>query len=65
MAAQLSAHDQLVAELRAHIPATLGIANRAYGAAHAALDTGTRHDLERVGAASTNLAIALGALRPD
>ena len=65
MAAQLSAHDQLVAELRAHIPATLGIANRAYAAAYAALSVATQRDMERVGNKATDLVIALGSLRAD
>jgi hypothetical protein len=65
MAAQLSEHDALVAQLRAHIPAAQGMADRAYAAAHASLNTGTQRDMERVGNKATDLVIALGALRSD
>jgi hypothetical protein len=65
MAAQISEHDALVEQLRAHIPAAQGIADRAYSAAHAALNTGTQREMERVGNKATDLVIALGALRSD
>lgn len=65
MAAQISEHDQLVSELRAHIPAAQGVANRAYAAAHVALNTATQRDMERVGNKATDLVLALGALRSD
>jgi hypothetical protein len=65
MAAQLSEHDTLVAQLRAHIAAAQGVADRAYAAAHAALNTGTQREMERVGNKATDLVIALRALRSD
>jgi hypothetical protein len=65
MAAQISDHDALVEQLRAHIPGTQGIADRAYAAAHASLNTGTQREMERVGNKATDLVIALGALKSD
>jgi hypothetical protein len=65
MASQLYDHDALVEQLRAHIPAAQGMADRAYAAAHAALNTGTQREMERVGNKATDLVIALGALRSD
>ena len=65
MPAQLSEHDALVEQLRAHIPAAQGVADRAYAAAHTALNTGTQRAMERVGNRATDLVIALGALRSD
>jgi hypothetical protein len=65
MAAQLSDHDALVAQLRAHISAVQRVADLSYAAAHAALNTGTQREMERVGNKATDLLIALGALRPD
>ena len=65
MAAQLSDHDALVAQLRAHITSVQRVANLSYAAAHAALNTGTQREMERVGNRATDLVIALGALRSD
>jgi hypothetical protein len=65
MAAQISEHDALVEQLRAHIPAAQGMADRAYAAAHGSLNTGTQREMERVGNKATDLVIALRALRPD
>ncbi len=65
MPAQLSAHDELVGQLRAHIPAVQGIADRAYAAATATLSRGTRRDMERAGNSAMDLVIALGALKAD
>ena len=65
MPAQLSDHDALVEQLRAHIPAAQGMADRAYAAAHAALNSGAQREMERVGNTATDLVIALGALRSD
>ncbi len=65
MAAQLSEHDELVVQLRAHIPAVQGIADRAYAAATGTTSRGTRRDMERAGNSAMNLVIALGSLKSD
>ncbi len=65
MPAQLSEHDELVAQMRAHIPAVQGIADRAYAAATATLSRGTMRDMERVGNRAADLVIALGSLKSD
>jgi hypothetical protein len=65
MAAELSDHDALVEQLRAHKTSVQRVADLSYAAAHAALNTGTQREMERVGNKATDLVIALGALRPD
>ncbi len=65
MPAQLSDHDALVEQLRAHIPAVQGIADRAYAAAHASLSRGTQREMEHAGNSAMDLVIALGALKAD
>ena len=65
MPAQLSDHDALVEQLRAHIPAVQGIADRAYAAASGTASRGTRRDMERAGNSAMDLVIALGALKSD
>ena len=65
MPAPPSEHDALVARLRAHITSVQRVANLSYAAAHAALNTGTQREMERVGNKATDLVIALGALRSD
>jgi hypothetical protein len=65
MPAPPSEHDALVAQLRAHITSVQRVANLSYAAAHAALNTGTQREMERVGNKATDLVIALGALRSD
>jgi hypothetical protein len=65
MPAPPSAHDELVGQLRAHIPAVQGIADRAYAAAATTLSHGTRRDMERAGNRATDLVIALGSLKSD
>lgn len=65
MPAQASAHDDLVAQLRAHIPTVQGIADRAYAAASGPVSIGTRRDMERAGNRASDLVIALGSLKPD
>jgi hypothetical protein len=65
MAAQLSEHDALVAQLRAHITSVQRVADLSYAAAHGSLNTGTQREMERVGNKATDLVIALGALRSD
>ena len=65
MPAQLSAHDDLVLQLRAHIPAVQGIADRAYAAALGTVSIGTRRDMERAGLCAVDLVIALGSLKSD
>ena len=65
MPAQLSAHDDLVAQLRAHIPAVQGIADRAYAAAAQVVSLGTQRDMERAGNRAADLVIALGSLKTD
>lgn len=65
MPAQASAHDDLVAQLRAHIPAVQGIADRAYAAATDTASRSTRLDMERAGNRASDLVIALASLKPD
>jgi hypothetical protein len=65
MPAQLSDHDALVEQLRAHMTSVQTVANLSYAAAHTALNTGTQREMERVGNKATDLVIALGALRSD
>ncbi len=63
--AQVSEHDELVSQLRAHIPAVQGIADRAYAASHASMTIGTQRDMERAGNSAMDLVVALGALKSD
>jgi hypothetical protein len=65
MAAQLSDHDELVGQMRAHIPAVQDLSDRAYAVATTTTSRSTRNDMERVGNRAADLVIALGALKVD